>query len=359
MLESPETRSAPPEEPLSIQELADAVAAERQADVILYNGPIQRHTDGQLIATCASRQRHPNVLFILVTMGGDADAAYRIARCLQESYANYVLYVSGYCKSAGTLCAIGANQLVISDHGELGPLDVQMFKKDELWETQSGLTVLDSLLALQDNAFSAFEKFFLNTKARSGGSVTLRTATKIATEMATGLFAPLYGQLDPLHIGEAARAMSIAGHYGRRLLSKGRNIPDDALDFLMSQYPSHGFVIDREEARSLFSQVAAPSAAERALADALGDIALWPRNPVSGEPHSPFHFLSAEPPPPAPHEEAEVTGEADEGPHRDEAPQPQEAPGPEGRQFEDGHGHEEPHSTDETGAHLRSTTAPS
>lgn len=351
MVESPE---AP-----SVQELADAVAAEREADVILYNGAIQRHTDRELIATCTQRQRYPNVLLILVTIGGDADAAYRIARCLQENYENYALYVSGYCKSAGTLCAIGANELVISDYGELGPLDVQLFKKDELWETQSGLTVLDSLVALQDNAFSAFEKFFLNTKARSGGSVTLRTATKIATEMATGLFAPLYGQLDPLHIGEAARAMSIAGHYGQRLLSKGRNIPYDALDFLMSQYPSHGFVIDREEARSLFTQVTAPSAAEQALANALGKVALWPSPALPGEPHTPFHFLAAEPPHSKLPKETASTGEVHEGRHRDEASQSREAPGPKGRQSEDGHGHEEPHSTDEAVSHLHSSTVPS
>lgn len=352
MVESPE---APP----SVQELADAVAAERDADIILYNGPIQRHTDRELIATCTRRQRHTNVLLVLVTIGGDADAAYRIARCLQDNYENYVLYVSGYCKSAGTLCAIGANELVISDHGELGPLDVQLFKKDELWETQSGLTVLDSLVALQDNAFSAFEKFFLDTKARSGGSVTLRTATKIATEMATGLFVPLYGQLDPLHIGEAARAMSIAGHYGQRLLGKGKNIPYDALNFLMSQYPSHGFVIDRDEARSLFSQVTEPSAAEQALANALGDIALWPSTPIAGEPHTPFHFLSTEPSRPKLLEETESTGETHEGHHRDEASQPQEAPSAKGRQSEDGNGHEEPHSTDGSVSRLHSSTVPS
>lgn len=346
-------------EPPSVQELSDSVAAEREADVILYNGPIQRHTDRELIAICTQRQRYPNVLLILVTTGGDADAAYRIARCLQDNYENYVLFVSGYCKSAGTLCAIGANELVISDHGELGPLDVQLFKKDELWETQSGLTVLDSLVALQDNAFSAFEKFFLNTKARSGGSVALRTATKIATEMATGLFAPLYGQLDPLHIGEAARAMSIAGHYGQRLLSKGRNIPYNALDFLMSQYPSHGFVIDREEALTLFSRVTAPSAAEQALANALGEVALWPSAALPGEPHSPFHFLSTEPPHSKLLEETAPTGEVHEGHHRDEASQSRETPGPKGRQSEDGHGHEEPHSTDEAVPHLHSSTAPS
>ena len=43
---------------------------------------------------------------------------------------------------------MGAHELVVSDHGELGPLAVQMSKKDELWLTQTGLTVTDTLRSL-------------------------------------------------------------------------------------------------------------------------------------------------------------------------------------------------------------------
>ena len=238
-------------------------------------------------------RRRKNVLLMLVTEGGDADPAYRIARCLQDKYDRFSLYVSGYCKSAGTIVASGAHELIMSDYGELGPLDVQMSKKDELWEMQSGLTVMDTLEALRNNAFKAFEKFFLCTKARSGGKITSRMASQIATEMTTGLLAPLYGQVDPLHIGEAARAMSIAGHYGMRLLTKGGNIESDGLEFITSEYPSHGFVIDREEASNLFQNVREPTLKEAHLAEKLDKRALDPRNMSNldkGEPV--FEFLS-------------------------------------------------------------------
>ena len=231
---------------------------------------------------------------MLVTFGGDADAAYRIARCLQDQYEKFVLYVSGICKSAGTLVAVGAHELIISDHGELGPLDVQMSKKDELWEYQSGLTVMDALTALKDNAFNAFEEFFLDIKRKSGDTITLRTATEIATDMTKGIFAPLYAQIDPIHIGEAARAMSIAGHYGKRLLEQSGNIDPNSLNFIMSAYPSHGFVIDRREADNLFGIVREPSPNEIALAQRLGVRARWPgRDWQLGE-VTPFEFLSSE-----------------------------------------------------------------
>ena len=274
---------------MSDSKVADAVASELDADVLLYNGEIVRQLDRHIIDECIKRQRRKNVLMVLVTMGGDANAAYRIARCLQEKYERVVIYVSGYCKSAGTLMAIGAHELVFSDHGELGPLDVQMSKKDDLWETQSGLTVMDALSALQQNAFDAFEKFFLDIERRSDGTITLRTAAEIATEMATGVFAPLYEQVDPLHVGEAVRAMTIAGAYGRRLLKEAENISSDALDLILSAYPTHGFVIDRQEAEKLFDNVRGPTSAETELAEELGDAARWP---VLAQPT--VKFLSSE-----------------------------------------------------------------
>jgi len=215
-----------------ITTIANHIADQLKADVILWNGPIQRPMDTSFIDAYTKKNKRENVFLVLVTAGGNPDSAYRIARCLQTQYSLFYLYVSGYCKSAGTLVASGAHELIVSDHGELGPLDVQMSKKDELWESQSGLTVRDTLTALQDNAFRAFENFFLDIKARGGGSITLKTATEIATQMTTGLFAPLYNQVDPLHIGEAGRAMSIAGHYGRRLLEVGQNIESRALDHI-------------------------------------------------------------------------------------------------------------------------------
>ena len=273
---------------LSKEEVIETVSGELEADIILYNGPIFRPTDSKFIEECLKRRRRKNVILLLVTPGGDADAAYRISRCLQSAYERFFLYVSGCCKSAGTLIALGAHELIISDHGELGPLDVQMSKKDELWETQSGLAVIDTLTTLRDNAFASFEYYFLEIKKRSNDAITSKTATELATEMTTGLFSPLYCQVDPLHIGEAGRAMSIASHYGQRLLNKGRNIELNALKFIITAYPSHGFVIDRQEASSLFKQVREPSKMETLLAENLGELSRWYKE------HEFFDFLSNE-----------------------------------------------------------------
>lgn len=275
-------------------ELAATIAGLRDADIILYNGATYRQGADLLIVECTGRRRRKNVLLILVTHGGDADSAYRIARCLQNNYDRFTLYVSGYCKSAGTLIATGAHDIIMSDYGELGPLDVQMSKRDELSESQSGLAVQDTLTTLQHHALESFVGILLEIKRGSRGAVSLKMATEIATSMTTGLFAPIYGQVDPLHVGEAARAMNITYEYGERLLESGQNITRSDLRQIIVGYPSHGFVIDREEASQLFESVNRPSEDEDLLAKALGLAALLPVSQDDQEPPI-LQFLSPEP----------------------------------------------------------------
>lgn len=209
----------------AIAELTDSASA----DIVLCNAAIERGLDGRIISLCHDRRRRPNVLLILVSEGGNPDVAYRIARTLQCAYERFSCLVSGYCKSAGTLLALGAHELVFGNHGELGPLDVQMAKKDELMESESGLTVMTALTALHEKAMLAFEHFFIQTTVRGAGRITVRTASTIATELTRALFSPISDQIDPLHVGEAWRSMAVAKAYGERLMEKSKNFSSEKL----------------------------------------------------------------------------------------------------------------------------------
>jgi Serine dehydrogenase proteinase len=278
-----------------INQAAEAIALAQNADVLLINCPIRRPLDLEIIQECRRRRRREQLILILVTEGGDAHVAYRVARAFQEAYKKFTVFVTGYCKSAGTLVAVGAHELVIADTGELGPLDVQMSKPDELLQMQSGLTATAALATLHSQAFQAFEHFFLRTVTSSGNTISTRTATQIAAQLTCGLFSPIYGHVDPMHVGEAGRALAIAVAYGRRLQAKSGNFTVETLEELTSGYPSHGFIIDREEVTRLFKNVRPPDGSELALADALGPAALDPSN----APESRFvAYLSSELPPP-------------------------------------------------------------
>jgi hypothetical protein len=270
-------------------QIATQLADETESDVILVNAAMDRGHEATFIDACATTTpRRKNAIVLIVTSGGDADVAYRMARCLQQNYENITAVIPGMCKSAGTLLAIGAHELAIADHGELGPLDVQLRKADDMWAATSGLTVMNAFTALQQKSEEAFTDFALSIKARSGGSVTFKTAADIATKMTVGLFSHIYQQIEVMHVGEAARAMNIAREYGERLDAVTDNLrTTTSLSQLIADYPSHGFVIDRDEAQTLFRRVRDLTKRERELCVVLGNLA---RSQSVRTPH--IYFLS-------------------------------------------------------------------
>ena len=63
---------------------ANRVAGDLNADILLYNGPIHRPVDIFMHQRCRLRKkRAENVALLLITEGGDADAAYRMSRVLR------------------------------------------------------------------------------------------------------------------------------------------------------------------------------------------------------------------------------------------------------------------------------------
>lgn len=236
------------------------VADAYDADVYFVSSPIDRALVDRVVEAYASAQQRTNAVLILTTSGGDPDAAYILARFFKHQYKVFYLFVFGYCKSAGTLIALGADEIVMSVRGELGPLDVQVYKDDEILRQNSVLDVIQSVPMVVNQAYAAFEETFLRIIGSSGGVVTTRTAAEIATALATQLLSPISAQIDPLKLGEVQRAINIAEAYGVRL-----GASPSVVQQLITGYPSHGFVIDIEEAQKLFGYVRQASEHELVL----------------------------------------------------------------------------------------------
>ncbi|HRH92235.1 MAG TPA: ATP-dependent Clp protease proteolytic subunit, partial [Agitococcus sp.] len=86
---------------------------------ILYVGQISREGYNEITKICNSnRGDYSKVILVLGTSGGDPHAGFRIARALQHySSDGFTLVVPQYCKSAGTLIAIGASDIAIANCG--------------------------------------------------------------------------------------------------------------------------------------------------------------------------------------------------------------------------------------------------
>jgi hypothetical protein len=221
--------------------------------------------------------KNKSVLFLLCTSGGDADAAFKIARRLQEKYETFSLYIYGYCKSAGTLIAIGSDEIIMSDYAEFGPLDVQMVEKDEIAKLSSGLNVEEAIRTLRAEALDFFRSTLIELV--SGANISTKTAADVATSLAIGFISPIVSQIDPIRVGEIQRATKIALAYGERLIEKRGNIKSKReLVRLVQGYPDHGFVIDFQEASKIFSTVRKPAPQEAVIGDKLKDVLRYPSN---------------------------------------------------------------------------------
>ena len=245
--------------------IGQEIGEETKSDVFFYNGQIRRGDDLRVIQEIYDRKSKDRVILVLVTSGGDPNAAYKIARYIQSRYEKFTLLVSGLCKSAGTLIAVGAHEIAFSPYGELGPIDVQMYKTDNLAERQSGLTITESLDHLTASALRMHGRIFGAIMADTEAIISFRTAAQAATELVTGLYAPMFSQIDPMEVGDKARWMRVASDYGKRLNARVGNLKNGALNNLTRTYPSHSFVIDMQEANSLFNNIRPLSEKEQVL----------------------------------------------------------------------------------------------
>lgn len=244
---------------ISVPELARKIGDERNADIIFYQGPIDDEGFGKLTEVALRSREKENVVFVLITNGGSANSAFKIARFLQRIYQDFTLFAPSNCYSAGTIIALGAHRLILGPFSELGPLDVQLLKLNELGARKSGLLTRSAFAALEDTSFELFESFMLKMMAKSGGLISFRVAAEISATLTSSLMSGVYSKIDPDTIGSDQRDLEVALYYGIRLAENGGNASLSTIYNLVHNYPAHDFIIDFEEASGLFNNVEFPS----------------------------------------------------------------------------------------------------
>lgn len=211
---------------------------------------------------------------LVASPGGDIAAAYLIARELRRRFERVTAIVPFRAKSAATLICLGCDEIVMGSLGELGPLDEQVNEKQaaDFPLNTSRLVPSKSLAQLQQAAVDTFESVAGRILEKSGMR-PFDACTK-AAELTTSLYAALYAQIDPSRLGESARALETGSEYAVRILRRYRSEidPDQAKQIvhrLVHGYPSHGFVIDLEEAQDLTLPVRPGKEAETPILEEL------------------------------------------------------------------------------------------
>lgn len=198
-------------------------------------------------------------ILIVDSPGGVASSAYEIARLFQRHCGSFVPVVPRFAKSAATLLVLGG-QMLMAEDAELGPLDAQV------WDPERE----DQLSAL--NEVQALERLHLQALDEIDQMVPLlanRTGKKYATimpmvlEFVATMKHPLLEKIDTVHYTQQARILKEAEDYAVRLLNHSGLYTDEQArqiaDRLVSQYPDHSFVIDREETKEFLRLMESPS----------------------------------------------------------------------------------------------------
>jgi hypothetical protein len=192
------------------------------------------------------------ISLILHTFGGDPQASYRIATCLQKKTQGFEVVVPKMAKSGGTLVCLGALKIIMAPMAELGPLDMQV--KDEetdLWD--SALNETKALQTLSKEALILYaEKMELLSKLYR--SKAFETKNRIATEFVNEMIRPLVEKINAVHYTKMARIMEIMKKYGRELMVRAGYSSvraTKAVDALGDGFPDHSYIIDSREAREV------------------------------------------------------------------------------------------------------------
>lgn len=191
---------------------------------------------------------------VIFSAGGLPDYAYRMIRTFRKKYDVVNIVVPFWAKSAATLFAFGGTRIVFHECGELGPIDVQIRKDDERsaeGEWSSALNVASSITQIEKRSREGVVEMF--TKLRNKAypeiiKIGRRQLAEMLLEYSASFYSPLLQKVDPMEMGQMARALEIGKMYARRILKQYSEASDEnileLLDFLVYECPDHGYVVD-------------------------------------------------------------------------------------------------------------------
>lgn len=200
--------------------------------------------------------------FLLNSNGGDIYSAYKIICLIRSKCSKLRIIVPLYAKSAATLIALGADQIVMAPQSELGPLDAPM--EHPIVEGIS-LSALDGIRPLEflSNFAGELAVDSLGARVRRKVGLGRKDSVEMALCFAGKFVEPIVGKLDPLVINMCFRRLQIAERYGHELLMEYMfkekpskdTLATNTIRELVWEYPEHGYAICSAEAKRIHLEI--------------------------------------------------------------------------------------------------------
>jgi ClpP class serine protease len=207
------------------------VMVHRQETMRLLGFPIVRYIDindsEDILRAIRMTDSDVPIDLVLHTPGGLVLAALQIARALREHPTKVTAFVPHYAMSGGTLICLAANEIVMSPHAVLGPVDPQLgeFPAASLLKVVAQKPIeriRDETLVFADVGKKAIEQLRVAAHELLQGRLPGEKADELARKLSEGTWTHDY----PI---SAAEAKSLG-------LNVSTDIPAEILD-LLSLYP--------------------------------------------------------------------------------------------------------------------------
>lgn len=187
------------------------------------------------------------ISLVLYTNGGDTAAAWRLINLIRTFCDELEVIVPVKALSAGTLLCLGANKIVMTKQGTLGPIDPS----------------LNSPLGPMIPGGNPNHRAPVSVEAVQGYLDVATTELGIKEDSAlAGIWTDLSKQIHPLVLGQIFRTRQQIRTLARKLLEFQKTeteVIDRIVSFLCSESGSHDHTINRREARGLGLAVENPS----------------------------------------------------------------------------------------------------
>jgi ClpP class serine protease len=203
----------------------------RQETMRLLGFPLVRYIDindsEEVLRAIQMTDEEVPLDIVLHTPGGVVLAALQIARAIHEHKAKVTVFVPHYAMSGGTLIALAADEIIMSKHAVLGPIDPQIGHSPaaslvRVVEQKPIERICDETLVMADVGRKAIAQLKQSASDILKKRLPADKAEALAEKLSTGTWTHDY----PLF---AAVAKDLG-------LPVNTNIPNDVLD-LMKLYP--------------------------------------------------------------------------------------------------------------------------
>jgi hypothetical protein len=192
---------------------------------------------------------------ILDSVGGALDSAFRTILFLSRYAKQLNVFVPRKAKSASTLIAVGANTILMSPFGELGPLDTQIRDPRNPTDYISALDCYQSVDYVREFGFSTLSQALKQLAAVTQGKLLLTDSLNAAAQFAIGSITPMLSQTKSLDFGAWGRSLKMGERYAQILITRAAQMEQGQAERIASRlvygYTHHLFPIDITEARAM------------------------------------------------------------------------------------------------------------